>query len=110
MSERTFAITSESRTRAVGGGDMQYFLKDPDAVLDFTFDWASWLEGTDTISAHTLTIDTGLTKDSDSAGDDSVTAWLSGGTAGEDYDVVCSIETGDGREEDRTITIMVRER
>ena len=30
------------------------FTKDPDAVLDYEFDWSAWL-GTDTIATHTVT-------------------------------------------------------
>lgn len=99
----------------------QYFAKDPDAVLDYKFDWAAltngsgdsdWLDSGETISSHTVTVEAGLTKDSDSATDTntSVTVWLSGGTVDTDYDVSCEIVTSDSRTDERTITIRVRER
>ncbi len=85
------------------------FIKDPDAVLDYTFNWASWL-GTDTIASSTVTAEDGLTVDSKSQTSTAVTAWLSGGTAKESYSVTCHIVTAAGREDDRTIGITVQER
>ena len=99
------------------------FIKDPNAVLDYKFDWApltngaeggtsDWLASGETISARTITVSTGLTKDSDSLTDTntSVTVWLSGGTDGQNYTVACKIVTSDSRTDERTITIFVRER
>ena len=54
------------------------FSKDPDAVLDYKFDWAAstngsgasdWLADGETISSHTITATTGLTVDSSSLTD-----------------------------------------
>ena len=39
------------------------FLKDPEAVLDYTVDWGIWLD-TDTISTSNWTVPAGITKDS----------------------------------------------
>lgn len=99
-------------------------IKDPDSVLDYVFDWApltnardgavsDWLAAGETItSGYTVTVDSGLTKDSDARSDSntSVTVWLSGGTAGTDYEVVCHIVTSSAREDDRTLTVKCRER
>ncbi len=84
--------------------------KGPDAVLDYPFDWNTWLATGETISSHTVTVDTGLTKDSDSESGGIVTVWLSGGTAGTNYNVACKIVTSSSRTEERSMTIMVRER
>lgn len=97
--------------------------KDPDAVLDYKFDWAGltngeegaisdWLDEDETIATYTLTPDDGLVVDSHDLTDNdtSVTYWLSGGTAGQSYRVVNHIVTSAGREEDRTMIIEVRER
>lgn len=100
---------------------MHSFLKDPQAVLDYKFDWkaltngsgeSDWLAAAETISVRTVTVPTGLTKDSDSITDTatSVTVWLSGGTAGQEYAVTCHIETSAGRKDDRTVTIRVQQR
>ena len=97
------------------------FVKDPAAVLDYKFDWAAltngtgasdWLASGETISSHTITATTGLTVASSSLTDanTSVTAWLSGGTAWEDYTVTCRIVTSQGRTDERSVTIRVRER
>lgn len=85
------------------------FTQDPDAVLDYEWDWAAWL-GTDTIASHTVTAATGLTVDSTEATTTTVTAWLSGGTVGQSYAVTCHIVTAAGREDDRTVTVTVLER
>lgn len=85
------------------------FTKDPDAVLDYEFDWSAWL-GTDTIATHTVTASAWLTVDSTEATTTTVTAWLSGGTDGASYAVTCHIVTAAGREDDRTATITVQER
>ena len=85
------------------------FTKDPDAVLDYEFDWSAWL-GTDTIATHTVTAPAGLTVDSTEATTTTVTMWLSGGSVGASYAVACHIVTAAGREDDRTVTITVQER
>lgn len=87
----------------------QIFMKDPDAVLDFSVDWSEWLATGETISASTWTAD-GVTVDSDTAGATSTTAWLSGGTAGTQATVTNRITTNQSRTDDRTLTIRVRER
>ena len=100
---------------------MDAFLKDPDAVLDYKFDWkaltngsgtSDWLQAGETISSHTIDEDTGITVVSSAPSDTntSVTAWLSGGTAEVDYAVRCEIVTSSARTDERTMTIQVRER
>ena len=84
------------------------FTKDPDSVLDYIMDFSDWLD-TDTITSHTVTVDSGITKDSSSNTTTTVTAWISGGTAGNTYDVTFRITTVGGREIDRTIRIRIRE-
>ncbi|MEA3281796.1 MAG: hypothetical protein U9Q68_04425 [Euryarchaeota archaeon] len=86
------------------------FIKDPDAVLDFSFDWSSWLETGESISSHTITAGSGITNDSDSESSGIVTAWISGGTAGSTYTIACKIVTSLGRTDERTINIVVAER
>jgi len=85
------------------------YVKDPDAVLDYVFNWSSWLQDGDTIDTYTVDADAGLTVDSDSNTTTAVTAWLSGGTAGQSYGVTCHVVTAGGRKDDRTIRIIVLE-
>ena len=83
--------------------------KDPDAVLDYKFDWSDWLATGETISSKTITVDSGLTEDSSSITDTStsVTIWLSSGTVNTRYKVACKITTSDSRTDERTITIRI---
>jgi hypothetical protein len=84
------------------------FIKDPSDVLDYTFDWTSFLATGETISSYTVTPDTGLTKDSDSQASGVITYWLYGGTADSLYNVVCKIVTSAGRTVERTATFKVK--
>lgn len=88
----------------------QIFTKDPNAVLDYSIDWSSWLQTNETISTSTWTVQTGLTKDSSSNTTTVATVWLSGGTAGNTYTAMNRIVTNQNRTEDRTIYIRVEER
>jgi hypothetical protein len=90
-------------------GTNSAFMKDPNAIIDFAIDWAAWL-GTDTIATATWTVPTGITKVTDSASTTVATIWLSGGTAGAQYDLLCRITTAGGRTDDRTISIYAREK
>jgi hypothetical protein len=81
--------------------------QDPQDGLDYDFDWSAWL-GSDTISSYTVTVQTGLTKDSDSRTNGIVTVWLSGGTVGRFYKVTCHVITGGGRKADRSIEISIK--
>lgn len=91
----------------------QTFIKDPSAVLDYSIDWAAWLEETspiDTISTSTWTVQSGITQDSESETASKATVWLSGGTAGAIYEVVNRIVTAAGRTDDRTLYIQVMDK
>lgn len=83
------------------------FLKDPAAQLDYEFDWSTWLASGETISSATVTVPSGMTLDSQVDAADSVTAWLTGGTAGNTYIVTCQITTSQLRTDERSITIEV---
>lgn len=86
------------------------FTKDPDAVLDYTVNWASWLESGDTISDSDWTVESGITEDSATKTTTTATIWLSGGTAGTQYTITNHITTAAGREDDRSIFVMVEAR
>ena len=89
---------------------MKTFIKDPQAVLDYQWDWSDWLDSGDEISSYVITPDSGITVDSDSKTTEEVTVWLSGGTAGEFYEVACKITTAQSRIDERTICIRVRQK
>lgn len=99
--------------------------KDPQDVDYRVFIWCSQ-DGTNdgggsdtgelqgaTISTATVTVGTGLTKDSQNTAaitiqgtsyaiNTTVTVWLSGGTANAEYEILCRIVTSDGRTLEKT--------
>jgi hypothetical protein len=81
--------------------------KDPDANLDYGFDWSQWLAASETISTSIWIVDAGLTKGTTSATTTGTTVWLSGGTAGTTYLAVNRIVTNQGRTDDRTVKVFV---
>jgi hypothetical protein len=85
-------------------------VKDSDGVLDFAFEWEDWLSASEEITAVTVTASPGITVDSSSNTTDTVTVWLSGGTAGVPYTLACRITTNQGRTDERTMTIRVLNR
>jgi len=90
---------------------MSLYVKDPDAVLEYTVDWSVWLESGETIGSHSVIADTGITVDSSAIVDNTaVMIWLSDGTVGQYYRVTCRIVTTAARTDDRSITIQVEER
>lgn len=89
---------------------MAYFVKDPDAKLDYAVDWSVWLADGETIVTSDWVVPDGLAEDSASFDDDSATVWLTGGTAGTEYVVTNRITTGAGRIDDRSFRIRCQER
>jgi len=88
--------------------------KAPNAVLDYPVDWADptkgpWLAAGETISAATVTVDSGITVQStaqtpvDAA--TKVTVWLAGGTLGTTYLVTVKVVTTSGRTDERSFRI-----
>ena len=86
------------------------YTKDPQAVLDYKIDWTEWMPENDRIVASTFTSsDVELTVDDSLFTDYTATVWLSGGVAGERYTVTNHIVTEDGREDDRSLTIVCKQ-
>jgi len=85
-----------------------YLLKDPDANLDYAFDWSLWLAG-DTIATSSVTV-TNATKGATSNTSTAVTVWISGGSAGQVATVACRITTAAGRIDERTIRLKIQAR
>jgi hypothetical protein len=88
---------------------MKTFKKDPDAVLDYDWDWTEWL-GNDTIDSFNVTVPTGMTLADATQADGVVKAWLSGGVAKTSYVVTCQITTLGGRTDERSALFNVQER
>jgi hypothetical protein len=85
------------------------FYKDPDAVLEYVWDWTPWLTAeSDTIASSTFTVGTGLTKNTDTHTATTATVWLAGGIAGTSVIVTNRIVTAGGRTDDRSATVIIR--
>lgn len=88
---------------------MTPFIHDPNAKLDYPFDWSIYLGG-DTISASNFSAnDPGIVIESDEFDDTSATVWLSGGTVDKRYAITNHVTTVGGREDDWTIYILIKE-
>ena len=85
------------------------YIKDPAALLDYSWDWSSWLtEVDDTISSATVAVPDGLTAvGSPVVGDATVTQRVSGGTVDDAYAMVCQITTAGGLIDERTIYLTI---
>lgn len=79
--------------------------KDPDATLDWIFDWNLWLGTTEIISSAEFIVDPGITVVATANTQKTATVWLSGGTEGQVYRVTCRVTTGEGRIDDRSFTL-----
>lgn len=86
------------------------FVFDPQANLDFEFDWSQWLEDTEQITTQTVTSDGDLTVSQVTQTGGVVKCWLSGGTLGSTQRVTCHITTNMGRQDDRTLSVRVVDR
>lgn len=99
---------------------MREFLKDPDAVLDYVFNWGEWLANGEEIVTSTFYIDgvlsstvpwtIALVPDSTAVTLLTATIWLSGGTLGERYTITNRIVTDQGRTDDRSAVVRVSDR
>jgi hypothetical protein len=83
--------------------------KDPNDIADYALSWATQL-GTDTITGSSWIVPTGITADDDSSTDTTATVRLSGGTAGEEYEITNRVVTAGGQQFDCSLRIYVRER
>ena len=82
-------------------------LHDPDAVLDYTFDWSTWLASGETIASASVSVSDGLTVESTTTGTDAVTIRIStDGTLGP-RTITCSVVSNVGQEDDWTTQLNV---
>jgi hypothetical protein len=87
------------------------FIKDPNATLDYGFDWSQWLDTGEVITDFIITNGSGITNVYDmSTTSGSVIVWLSGGTTGLRYPIACKITTSASRIDERTIKLDIRDR
>lgn len=90
---------------------MAIYKKDPNAILDYSFDWSAYLTPlADTISSVTWVLTSGITKVSQSNSTTSATAFISGGVVGNTETLTCRIVTAGGRTDDRSIFLKIIDR
>lgn len=85
--------------------ELKTFYKDPDATLDYIWDWSDWLgDDGDTLSSHIFTSShpLELTVEISEHSPQTATVWLKGGLSYSSYKVTCHVQTFGGRTEDRT--------
>ncbi|HWQ09271.1 MAG TPA: hypothetical protein VN436_09195 [Holophaga sp.] len=89
-------------------------LKSPTAHLDYGFDWNGWLASGETIADTSWAIVVPDSADASplvdaghSTSDGVTTIWLDAGTAGEAYQVFCTITTSAGRIDTRSFEVAV---
>lgn len=92
-------------------GSKPTIVKDPDAKLDYSWDWTAWLALiSDTIASHLITAEAPLSVVSHSDDGHIVSAYVSGGTAGATHSLACRITTVGGRIDERTVYLKIQER
>jgi len=91
---------------------MADFTKDPNAVLDYSFDWSDWLTGGETIATSTWLNPDSLTINTTANTTTTTVVWVTGGTAGKTYRLTNRIVTNSSptRTDDRTLSIEVQDR
>lgn len=84
------------------------YKKDPNATLDYSFDWTAYLLPiTDTIANVSFIASAGITVVSQSNTPTVATAFVSGGVMGATETLTCRIVTAGGRTDDRTIDLKI---
>lgn len=111
---RSFRVEIENRTLIALEDSTMRARKSPNAKLPFLFDWSTWLANEeDSASSVDWIVPEGLVKETSppSTLSDGVTVvWLSGGTKGIVYRVICRITTVAGRIDERTLHLRISSR
>lgn len=82
--------------------------QDPQAILDYVIDWTAWLNG-DTIATSAWTMHQDLTPSNASNTTTTATVFITGGTSGKTYKVKNRITTANGRADDETFDLIIRD-
>lgn len=84
--------------------------KDPDDVLDYGIEWAAEIAPDDQIETSEWLPAPGLSFGLSSVSGTRTTVWISGGVKGSIYFVTNRIRTASGRQMDRSVRLIVRDR
>jgi len=93
---------------------MKGYIKDPDAIVDYQFDWSPWLQ-TDRISTSTWSISPSGSLTVVAASETIISqlqtrCFVEGGDVGEEYTLTNRVETIGSRTDDRSIKIRIQNR
>lgn len=105
-----------ARTYRVDASGFPYWNKDPEARLDYSFDWSEWLPAGCVIASVAHTVPAGLTLLAQSYTSTTTTVWLTSGVAGSNYSVEAKVFTNSAgnpvgiRIDERTFRIRCKER
>lgn len=90
------------------------YAKDPQATLDYVFDWSQWVQNGEVIVTSNFAVSntsaSGLTVSSTVNDASTATIWLGGGTIGRTYSVVNTVTTDQGRTNVKTLNVRVMDR
>lgn len=92
---------------------MKTFVKDPDSTLDYMIDWSLWIDDDTIFTSEWEVVDVGINiiPGSDSFTAEGITkVFISGGTAKGSYRLKNTITTNQGRIDERTIVIEIRDK
>ena len=93
-----------------GGPAKPTIEKDPDALLDYSFDLSKYLTPlNDTLQSAIFILESPLVEETTSVAATTAVVWVSGGVAGETHRVTCRFETVGGRRDDRSIFLKIKE-
>lgn len=84
--------------------------KDPQATLDYTLDWGSWLVRGDTIQSSTWAVQGAMVITNQTSTPRTTTVWVAGGELSKPSKLTNTITTAQGRVDQRTITIYCADR
>ena len=90
---------------------LPFWEKDENEYLDYSVDYTDWLnEVSDTINSASIVVPSGINVATTFTNTTRHTAWISGGTKGQDYTFESRIFTTAGRKAVRSFKIKVRDK
>lgn len=89
--------------------EINFFTKDPAGIIDYTIRWLDWLAG-DTISSFTWNVPSEIVQVGASGTTSDVKIWLASGTVGQIYEITNRIITATARQDERTISILIKDK
>ena len=88
-----------------------YIYKDPNATKEYNIDYSEWLIDGDTLQSVVWTVPNGIIKEAEDIkpGNQICLIKLSGGSIGQNYLITAHIVTLNGREDDNSFRVIIRE-